>query len=621
MPQFELALDFLNNVDGDFKVAFEVVNHSQVTLDDFVFATDLPREMHTAIGATFISQAGSHCRFTREQALAPGETWRFELHGKTARMFNVLEMPTGGYIRQGEQTFTVPRVGHNLTQGAAQGEHIDNLVVPLPAAKTGVLPAPQTITLASGQFHLPEVWQVASENDATAWFGQYFDVAQGTNPNLVFETKPELDQEAYELEVGSQQVIVRASDQGGELYALVSLAQLAQQGDIACQTISDAPRFGYRGQMLDCARHFHGVDSIKKLLEQMTWLKLNRFHWHLTDDEGWRLAIDAYPELTEIGAWRGEDEVLEPQFNSGHQRYGGFFSKAQVREVLAFAAARNIMVIPEIDIPGHARALIKSLPEKLVEPEDTSEYVSIQQYRDNTLNPALPGTYEVMETILAEVADLFPGPFVHIGADEVAQGVWEQSPAALAMVQEKGLASVRDLQGVLLHHLQDFLRSKGKQLVGWEEAIEGDKLDKDASLCSWRGVEAGIKAANKGYYAIMCPAQYTYFDLAWNNDIDEFGVLWAGHLNLKTCYDYEPISGDLTADGAKKIRGVQSQLWCEGVEDDDDIDYLLFPRLLAQAETAWSHGKDWDDFRARLPYQLERLAAQGVKYRPSFNKS
>lgn len=623
MAHFELELDFINNVNGDLKVAFIVSNHTDVTLDDFVFAVDFPREMHTATGAKFLSQAGSHCRFTRDTPVAPGEQWRFELHGKTARMFNVLEMPVAGYIRQRGNTFDVPRVGHNLSQASAQSEPIDELVVALTQRETGIVPQPLSIELgAKGDvFMVPAQWVVTQSNAATDWFGQYFNVVEGDQRHLVFVHDDALAEEAYVLQVYSHEIVVHASGAAGQLYAMVSLAQLAdQQESLACQVIKDEPRFGYRGQMLDCARHFHGVASIKKLLEQMTWLKLNRFHWHLTDDEGWRLEIDAYPQLTTIGAWRGEDEVLEPQFNSGHQRYGGFFTKAEVREVLAFAAARNIMVIPEIDIPGHARALIKSLPERLIEPEDESDYVSIQQYHDNTLNPALPATYEVLETILAEVADLFPGPFIHIGADEVAPGVWEKSPACLAMAKAKGFDSVRDLQGVLLHHLQEYLRAKGKQLVGWEEAIEGDKLAKDATLCSWRGVEAGIKAANKGYYVIMCPAQYTYFDLAWSNDINEFGVLWAGHLNLKTCYDYEPISGDLTEDGATRIRGVQSQLWCEGVETDEHIDYLLFPRLLAQAETAWSHSKDWAHFCARLPYQLERLEAQGVKYRLSFEK-
>ncbi|WP_158583873.1 beta-N-acetylhexosaminidase [Salinibius halmophilus] len=620
MALFELELDYVNNVDGDFKVALIVRNLSEVTLQDFVFAVDLPREMHSATGATFISQAGSHCRFTRDEPVYPGEQWRFELHGKTARMFNVLEMPIGGYIRQGEQTFDVPRVAHNLTQESAQKDPVNDLVVELAEAQVGIVPAPKSVALQSGTFTLPVAWLVQEKNQATNWLEQYFDVHVSSEPNIVFVRDESLADEAYVLNIDASLVTVSAGSPAGELYALVSLAQLAQQSEtLACQTITDAPRFGYRGQMLDCSRHFHGVDTIKKLLEQMTWLKLNRFHWHLTDDEGWRLEIDAYPQLTDIGAWRGEDEVLESQFNSGHKRYGGYFTKDDVREVLAFAAERNIMVIPEIDIPGHARALIKSLPDLLVEPDDTSDYVSIQQYRDNTLNPALPATYDVLETIFDEVAELFPGPFIHIGADEVAPGVWEKSPACLAMAKEKGLDSVRDLQGVLLHHLQAHLRKQGKQLVGWEEAIEGDKLDKDATLCSWRGVEAGIKAANKGYFAIMCPAQYTYFDLAWSNDIDEFGVLWAGYLNLKTCYDYEPISGELTAEGAARIRGVQSQLWCEGVENGDQIDYLLFPRLLAQAETAWSHSKDWDDFRARLPYQLDRLEAQNVKYRPSFS--
>lgn len=620
MAQFELELDFINNLDGDYRVAVILHNKSDIVLNDFVLAIDMPRNLDEFTDAKLVKQAGAHCEFTREAPLHPNESWRFEMWGKTARMFNVLEMPLVNYIKQGNQFYDVPRVAHNLSQESAQPDPIDELVVNLPPAQVGVVPQPKKVTPESGLFRVPSAWVVTQANAATEWFSQYFDVAVGDARHIHFAQDDSLAEEAYVLTIYEHEIIVQANGEAGQLYALVSLAQLAQQNEtIACQVIEDVPRFGYRGQMLDCSRHFHELDTVKKLLEQMTWLKLNRFHWHLTDDEGWRIEIDAYPELTSIGAWRGHDEALEPQFGSGFPRYGGFYSKAQIREVLAFAAARNIMVIPEIDIPGHARALIKSLPHLLVEPEDESDYISIQQYRDNTLNPALPATYEVLETIMSEVAALFPGPFIHIGADEVPPEVWEKSPACLAMAKEKGLQSVRDLQGVLMRHLQDHLRQQGKQLVGWEEAIEGDKLEKDATLCSWRGVEAGIKAANKGYYAIMCPAQYTYFDLAWSNDINEFGVLWAGHLNLKTCYDYEPISGELTELGASRIRGVQSQLWCEGVENPDQVDYLLFPRLLAQAETAWSHDKNWDSFCARLSYQLDRLESQGVKYRPSFS--
>ncbi len=615
-PALPLDLHFISNQNGKLHLSLSLENTSQATLPAGMLAIEIPRAMQGQLttGAEFIKQAGAHIELQMPEPLAPGQCWQFELVSHHARLFNVMELPKGIYLQYQQQCWPVELRQHDMQQP----EPVNNLAIQLPQGVLGILPEPAACHMDSGFLTVPESWRVSELSSACQWFAQYQPVNQSSDVNLELLTNSELPDEGYQLLIHAQGVTIHSSSPAGELYALVSLAQLlAQQPQqLACQRIEDQPRFDYRGQMLDCSRHFHPISTIKQLLEQMCWLKLNRFHWHLTDDEGWRLQLDCYPELTSKGAWRGPGLALEAQFGSGCQAYGGFYSKAEVREVLDFAAARNILVIPEIDIPGHARALIKSLPALLVEPEDKSEYISIQQYRDNVLNPGLASTYQVLETILAEVADLFPGPYIHLGADEVPEGVWLQSPACQAKAAALGLESVRDLQGVLLRHLQDFLRARGKALIGWEEAIEGDKLAKDASLCSWRGIDAGIKAANAGYPVIMCPAQYTYFDLAWNNDIHEFGVLWAGPLNLKTSYEYEPLNEQLTPQGSDKIMGVQSQLWCEGVETVDQVHYLLFPRLLATAETGWSQTKDWQRFLTRLPYQLARLKQQGIGHRP-----
>jgi hexosaminidase len=362
---------------------------------------------------------------------------------------------------------------------------------------------------------------------------------------LCFEMGPDIPTEGYGLHIGPDRICVTASDAAGFFNGAASLLQLNEVTDTAqvswpCVEIDDWPRFNFRGLMLDCARHFHEKDTILRTLDLMARYKLNHFHWHLTDDEGWRLEIQAFPELTRRGAWRGEGEVLEPQFGTGPDRYGGFYSRQDVRDVVEYAAARQIVVIPEIDIPGHSRAAIKSYPELLVESEDSSVYCGAQLYTDNVLNPALPGTYQFLHTVLDEVCEMFPGPFVHLGADEVPEGVWIESPACQEFLQQHHYNSAHELQGHLLRDLQSYLAKRGKQLMGWEEAVHGDRLDYTATVNAWSGVPVGTELANTGYAVVACAAPFAYLDLAWDDNTFEPGYYWAGtcdparHLWLRT---------------------------------------------------------------------------------------
>lgn len=242
-----------------------------------------------------------------------------------------------------------------------------------------------------------------------------------------------MDEGAYKLKVAEESIKIEAGSSSGFTHACATLLQLIKVGDqpasmeVVCCSIKDRPRFRYRGMMLDCARHFHSVEQVKRLINQLAHYKFNTFHWHLTDDEGWRIEIKSLPQLTDIGAWRGLDETNEPQYTHLAERYGGFYTQEDIKDVVAFASKRGITVIPEIDVPGHCRAAIKSLPHLLVEAEDTTEYRSIQHYNDNVINPALPGSYEFIDKVLEEVSALFPAPYVHIGADEVPNGVWSKS--------------------------------------------------------------------------------------------------------------------------------------------------------------------------------------------------
>ncbi len=362
--------------------------------------------------------------------------------------------------------------------------------------------------------------------------------------------------------------------------------------------------------MLDCARHFHSVEQVKRLINQLAHYKFNTFHWHLTDDEGWRIEIKSLPQLTDIGAWRGLDETNEPQYTHLAERYGGFYTQEDIKDVVAFASKRGITVIPEIDVPGHCRAAIKSLPHLLVEAEDTTEYRSIQHYNDNVINPALPGSYEFIDKVLEEVSALFPAPYVHIGADEVPNGVWSKSPACQALMEQLGYSDYKELQGHFLRHAEDKLRKLGKRMLGWEEAQHGDKVSKDTVIYSWLSEEAALNCARQGFDVVLQPAQTTYLDMTQDYAPEEPGVDWANPLPLEKAYNYEPLA-EVPADDPirKRIWGIQTALWCEIINNQSRMDYMVFPRLTAMAEACWTdkQHRDWTDYLSRLKGHLRCL--------------
>ncbi|WP_024372753.1 beta-N-acetylhexosaminidase, partial [Vibrio natriegens] len=371
-----------------------------------------------------------------------------------------------------------------------------------------------------------------------------FELTASNNSQVIFKSNPTLDKGAYRLKVTEESIKIEAGSKSGFTYASATLLQLIRRNgedtsmEVVCCSIKDRPRFKYRGMMLDCARHFHSVEQVKRLINQLAHYKFNTFHWHLTDDEGWRIEIKSLPELTNIGAWRGLDESIEPQYTHLSQRYGGFYTQEEIKEVVAYAAQRSITVIPEIDVPGHCRAAIKSLPHMLVEAEDTTEYRSIQHYNDNVINPALPGSYEFIDKVLEEVATLFPAPYIHIGADEVPHGVWSQSPACQALMEQQGYSDYKELQGHFLRHAEDKLRGLGKRMLGWEEAQHGNKVSKDTVIYSWLSEEAALNCARQGFDVVLQPAQTTYLDMTQDYAPEEPGVDWANPIPLETAYSY-----------------------------------------------------------------------------------
>ncbi|EPW5500332.1 beta-N-acetylhexosaminidase [Vibrio vulnificus] len=507
-------------------------------------------------------------------------------------------------------------------------------IAPTLASAYSLLPKANALHVDAGHFSLTPssaiTCQSALADSAVTWLMDemarlhQFKLATSEVGEIIYRSNPTLDEGAYQLKISQEQVHVEAGSSSGFVHATASLLQLldynslTQEAQLACCSISDSPRFRYRGMMLDCSRHFHSVEQVKRLINLLAHYKFNTFHWHLTDDEGWRVEIKAFPALTEIGAWRGVDEAIEPQYTHISQRYGGFYSQEEIKEVVAYAAQRSIMVIPEIDVPGHCRAAIKSLPEMLVEVEDDTVYRSIQNYSDNVLNPGLSTTYQFLDGVLEEIAQLFPAPYVHIGADEVPHGVWSNSPSCQALMKQHGYQDYKELQGHLLRHAEQKLRSLGKRMLGWEEAQHGDKVSKDTVIYSWLSEEAAVNCARQGFDVVLQPAQTTYLDMTQDYAPEEPGVDWANPLPLEKAYNYEPLA-NIPADDPihKRIWGIQTALWCEIINNPERMDYMVFPRIIALAEACWTQKehRDWNDFLSRLKGHLPLLDKQGIKYR------
>ncbi|WP_045622116.1 beta-N-acetylhexosaminidase [Vibrio vulnificus] len=507
-------------------------------------------------------------------------------------------------------------------------------IAPTLASAYSLLPKANALHVDAGHFSLTPssaiTCQSALADSAVTWLMDemarlhQFKLATSEAGEIVYRSNPTLDEGAYQLKISQEQVRVEAGSSSGFVHATASLLQLldynslTQEAQLACCSISDSPRFRYRGMMLDCSRHFHSVEQVKRLINLLAHYKFNTFHWHLTDDEGWRVEIKAFPALTEVGAWRGVDEAIEPQYTHISQRYGGFYSQEEIKEVVAYAAQRSIMVIPEIDVPGHCRAAIKSLPEMLVEVEDDTVYRSIQNYSDNVLNPGLSTTYQFLDGVLEEIAQLFPAPYVHIGADEVPHGVWSNSPSCQALMKQHGYQDYKELQGHLLRHAEQKLRSLGKRMLGWEEAQHGDKVSKDTVIYSWLSEEAAVNCARQGFDVVLQPAQTTYLDMTQDYAPEEPGVDWANPLPLEKAYNYEPLA-NIPADDPihKRIWGIQTALWCEIINNPERMDYMVFPRIIALAEACWTQKehRDWNDFLSRLKGHLPLLDKQGIKYR------
>ena len=519
----------------------------------------------------------------------------------------------------------------------------------IPPAIPRVIPQPLQINTTDGYFEITKKTTIKVEDEEqqkiVGLFFEHFKKKLGWMPkttsaedaDIIFNTKKELPKEGYELLIEKEKINIYAKNGAGFFYALQTIHQLLPvefSADkirkntrwlLPLAKISDQPRFAWRGFMLDVSRHFYDKKYIYEILDQMATIKLNTFHWHLTDDQGWRVEIKKYPRLTETGAWR----VDYNDSDWGHNRwwgrpaqqpgdnatYGGFYTQEEIREIIQYAAARFITIIPEIDMPGHSQATIAAYPEIACRPGPY--YVATGGvFKDNTLCPGKEITFEFMENVLNEIMDLFPSKYIHIGGDECNKSAWKKDPDCQQRIKEEGLKDEKELQSYFIKRIEKIINKRGRNLIGWDEILEGG-LAPNATVMSWRGENGGIAAASAGHQVIMTPSQYCYLDLKQGHTDHEPNLGYSQCL-LSTCYNYNPIPEKLK-DKSQFILGIQGNLWSESLPDWDKTTYMAYPRLFAIAENAWSSqaNENWDDFIDRLYPQLKRLERQNILYAKS----
>jgi hexosaminidase len=517
-----------------------------------------------------------------------------------------------------------------------------------------VIPLPMSVEFTSGAFVLQPSTTIAVPDSADgAFVGTWLAELLRTTTQMDLQSRAGSDDEkpasgldtivfeigespgnagpeAYSLSVSPEGIVVTAKDSAGLFYGAVSLWQLATAGareeqaagglaiTIPALTVDDSPRFAWRGLMLDSARHYVSPPFIKRMIDWMALHKLNVLHWHLTDDQGWRLEIDAFPRLTEIGAWRmpaGQAALRDIDPASGKpRRYGGYYTKDEVRDIVAYAAKRHITIVPEIEMPGHAQAAIAAYPE--FGADDAIPAVSSDWGIHDYLFDVDEDTLAALETILSEVLELFPGRYIHIGGDEAVKNRWIASERVQQRMRELGVANETELQSWFTKRIERFLQAKGRRLIGWDEILEGG-IAPQATVMSWRGVDGAIEAALQGHDAVLTPWPTLYFDnrqsvLASEPPGRGFVV------SLADVYRFEPMPPAL-ADAAQRVLGIQANLWSEHMRTEERLAYMAFPRAAALAEVAWSQPErlDWSRFLQRLPTQFDRYRSLGIPFATS----
>lgn len=506
----------------------------------------------------------------------------------------------------------------------------------------GIIPLPSTYELKPGTFYItgqssigidksdPEMMALANYFNEEISDATGFSLPVNNSGTIIFQLgeHKELGEEGYQLSTSADQLILSAYKHHGIFNGIQSVLQLLPpeiksktvQADVTwsinCIEVTDKPQFAWRGLMLDVSRHFFTKQEVKKFIDQMAEYKYNVFHWHLTDDQGWRLEVKSLPKLTAIGAWRaprvGNWWEREPQLPTDSLSYGGYYTTEDIREIVEYAQQRYVTIVPEIDIPGHSMAALSAYPEISCTGGPFHVNVGNTFYTqiENSLCAGNERTFEVLDSVFAEVARLFPSPYIHIGGDECYKGFWEKCPKCKMRMQKEHLKNLEELQSYFVKRVAAMVQKRGKQVIGWDEILEGG-LAPEAIVMSWRGMKGGIEAAKQGHSVIMTPTDHCYLDFYQGDPTVEPNTY--SMLRLQDCYKYQLIPDSVDA---SLIMGGQGNLWTESVPHYRQVEYMIWPRALAISETLWTDARlrNWKFFVNRVEQQFERFDRSGVNY-------
>ncbi|WP_442266159.1 beta-N-acetylhexosaminidase [Tenacibaculum sp. ZS6-P6] len=495
-----------------------------------------------------------------------------------------------------------------------------------------IIPVPLEQEIKEGIFNLTKDTFVTGESEfknVIKYLRSYLDDQLQLHSNspsaeneINFVTDTNItDEEGYSLEINENSIIIGSKTSKGAFYAVQTLLQLipvvnnGEEIPIHCIKIKDKPRFKYRGMHLDVGRHFFSVDFIKKYIDVIASLKYNTFHWHLTEDQGWRIEIKKYPKLQEIAAYR--DETLIGHYNSQPQqfdgkKYGGYYTQKEVKDIVTYASERFVTIIPEIEMPGHSQAAIAAYPE--LGCSDTPIKVATTWGVFDEVYCPTETTFKFLEDVIDEIVELFPGKYIHIGGDEAPKTKWKTSSFCQQLIKEKNLKDEHGLQSYFITRMEKYINSKGKQIIGWDEILEG-VLAPNATVMSWRGIKGAVKAAKEKHHVILTPTSHCYFDYYQSEDENE-PLAIGGYLPLEKVYHFNPIPEDLTKEEEKYVLGAQGNVWTEYMKTPEKVEYMVFPRAIALSEVLWSseNQKKYANFIARLTHFQQRFNAKDINY-------
>ncbi|WP_427928274.1 beta-N-acetylhexosaminidase [Agrobacterium cavarae] len=615
-------------IDGDPSggFVFTLVNLTDTPISDFKLAyTALTRVMDNPAceNATFLLRNANFHQYAPPAGfvLEPGASWRFTVRGLWRPAKHRTDGAKSAYLTFSDGTHHTIDVADLMLEGRVSEPQKPLLPEGRVTEPFSLLPWPKQAQLQAGETPVvlyPAAGSTLADVKAmdtvlslhrrlfSAAHQPFSLIAVEQGKAVGFQQSGSLVAEAYELTFAEDEIVLAYGGDAGRQYGLTALAQLhdgARRNAALFRfpgsgTITDEPRYGWRGCHLDVSRQFAPAPDVLRLIDILAWYKMNVFHWHLTDDEAWRFEVRAYPQLTTVGVVRGPDEPMLPQLGNAAEPVGGFYTQADVAAIIAHASELNVEVVPEVDIPGHSTAILAALPELVDGQEAPDSYRSVQGFPNNALNPAIEETYVFLGKVFDEMVELFPSKLIHIGGDEVADNTWMASPLARKLMEKEGLDGTFGLQSHFMKRIQKMLADRGRSMAGWDEVSHGGGVDPDGTLLmAWRAPEVGVELAKEGYDVVMTPGQAYYLDMVQDEAWQEPGASWAGTVPPHHTYHYEAV-GDFPEDLKPRLRGVQACIWTEHFLNRDYFNHLVFPRLPAVAEAAWTprERKDWDRF-------------------------